>query len=160
MPSFPTIGDGQAGRIGAGVVGRRQAEATLAVAEIDAHAIGREHGQVGNAVAVEVGDANDLGGLAVGNEYGVGEAAAPQAVENVERCEPGLIVTRSVGPPGVSGPAATPAVASRLMSDGASCPATDHLGGLDPGAIKCGGAEGPAAPWFAGSPHLTGQSGS
>ena len=32
--------------------------------------------------------------------------------------EPGLMVTRSVGPPGVSGPAATPAVASRLVTSG------------------------------------------
>ena len=32
--------------------------------------------------------------------------------------EPGLIVTRSVGPPGVNGPAATPAVASRLVTSG------------------------------------------
>ena len=32
--------------------------------------------------------------------------------------EPGLIVTRSFGPLGVSGPAATPAVASRLVTSG------------------------------------------
>ena len=32
--------------------------------------------------------------------------------------DPGLIVTRSVGPPGVSGPAATPAVASSLVTTG------------------------------------------
>ena len=32
--------------------------------------------------------------------------------------EPALIVTRSVGPPGVSGPAAMPAVSSWLVTSG------------------------------------------
>ena len=38
------VGDGQAGGIGAGVVGDRRREAPLAVAEIDAHALGGRGG--------------------------------------------------------------------------------------------------------------------
>ena len=54
------VGDGQAGGIGAGVVGHRGREAALAVAQVDAHAVGGEDGQVGDAVAGEVGHADDL----------------------------------------------------------------------------------------------------
>ncbi len=45
------VGDGQPGGIDAGVVGHRGREAALAVAQIDAHAVGGEDGQVGDAVA-------------------------------------------------------------------------------------------------------------
>src|SRR5262249_28185887 len=49
------VGDGQAGGFGAGVVGDGRVEASPAVAEVDADAVGGEDGQVGVAVVVEVG---------------------------------------------------------------------------------------------------------
>ena len=49
---------------------------------------------------------------------GLANGPPPRPVSTSSVLEPGLIVTRSVGPPGVSGPAATPAVASRLVTSG------------------------------------------
>ena len=68
--------------------------------------------------------------------------------------EPGLIVTRSVGPPGVSGPAATPAVASGLVTSGVA--AGIDRGQSGPGAIGDRGCEFPAAR-VEQDAHLSGQ---
>ena len=68
--------------------------------------------------------------------------------------EPGLIVTRLVGPPGVSGPAATPAVASRLVTSGV--PPGSICGQPGPGAIGHRRGEGPIAQVVQDA-HLAGQ---
>ena len=113
------VGDGQpVGFRGHGVRGRRQ-EAALAVAEVDAQPVRGENGQVVDAVAGEVGHADDRAGrpgLDGGRDWRTGRLPGRRATSIVS--DPGLIVTRSVGPPGVSGPPATPAVASRLVTSG------------------------------------------
>ena len=57
-------------------------------------------------------------GCWVGMVTGLENRPSPRLVSTSSVLEPGLIVTRPVGPPGVSGPAATPAVASRLVTSG------------------------------------------
>ena len=57
-------------------------------------------------------------GLGVWMATGLAKRPPPRPASTSSVFEPGLIVTRSVGPPGVSGPAATPAVASRLVTSG------------------------------------------
>ena len=78
-----------------------------------------EEGQVRDAVVIEVGHADDLRGSAwSGVATGLANRPCPRPASKPSVFEPGLIVTRSVGPPGVNGPAATPAVASRLVTTG------------------------------------------
>ena len=64
----------------------RRPEAALAVAEVDAHAVGGEDGQVGDAVVIEVGHADDLAGALRRERDGIGEPASAQAREHAERC--------------------------------------------------------------------------
>ena len=52
--------------------------------------LGGEDGQVGDAVAIEVGHADDLGGARGLDRDGIGEAAAAQAREHVERVRAGV----------------------------------------------------------------------
>ena len=49
---------------------------------------------------------------------GLAKRPPPRPASTSSVFEPGLIVTRSVGPPVVNVPAATPAVASRLVTSG------------------------------------------
>ena len=56
-----------------------------------------------------------MAGLAVGRVTGLAKRPPPSPLSTPRVFEPGLIVTRSAGPPGVSAPAATPAVASRVV---------------------------------------------
>ena len=65
----------------------------------------------------------------------------PRPASTSRVSEPGSIVTRPVGPPGVEEPPATPTVASRLVTSGE--PAGVDRGGADPGAIGHGGAKLP-----------------
>ena len=75
--------------------------------------------QVRDAVVIEVGHANrPARGAGVWMVTGLANRPPPRPASTPSVFEPGLIVTRSVGPPGVSGPAATPAVASRLVTSG------------------------------------------
>ena len=76
--------------LGADRVGDRRQEATLAVAEIDAHATRGENGQVVDSVAVEVGHADDLGGARGLDGDWIGEAASSKAGEHAERVRAGV----------------------------------------------------------------------
>src|SRR5262245_45053970 len=58
------------------------------------------------------------GGLGVSMVTGLAKRPPPSPASTPRVFEPELIVTRLVGPPGVSGPAATPAVASELVTSG------------------------------------------
>src|SRR5262245_59990265 len=49
---------------------------------------------------------------------GLAKRPCPRPRYTPSEFEPGLMVTRSIGPPGVSGPAATPVVDSRLVTTG------------------------------------------
>ena len=93
-------------------------------------------------------------GLAVWRVTGLAKRPPPRPASTSSVFEPGLIVTRSVGPPGVSGPAATPAVASRLVTSGV-LPGS-ICGQSRPGAIGHGGGEGPIAQ-VEQDAHLAGQ---
>ena len=104
--------------------------------------------------SVEVGHADDLRGLLGLDGHRVGERPPPRPASTSSVFEPGLIVTRSVGPPGVSGPAATPAVASRLVTSGE--PSGVDRGQSGPGAIGLGWTEGPVAQVLQDA-HLAGQ---
>ena len=84
------VGDGQAGWVEAGVVGDGRGEPPPAVPQVDAHRILAQHGDVRDPVVVEVGDADDLGGLRRRDVHGVGEPAASQAGEEAERVRAGV----------------------------------------------------------------------
>ena len=71
----PEVGDGQPGGVEAGVVDVGGGEAPLAVAKVDAHRVVAEHGDVGDPVVIEVGDADNPGGSLGREGDGVGEAA-------------------------------------------------------------------------------------
>ena len=86
------VGDGQAGRVGADIVGLCPGlvEPALAVAEVDGHAVGPEHGQVADAVAVEIPGPDDGGPCVREEGPGVGEGTAAQAGEDRERVRAGI----------------------------------------------------------------------
>ena len=56
-----------------------------------------------------------MAGLAVGTVTGLAKRPPPSPLSTLKVLEPGSIATRSGGPPGVNAPAATPAVASRVV---------------------------------------------
>ena len=56
-----------------------------------------------------------MAGLAVGRVTGLAKRPAPSPLSTLKVLEPGSIATRSAGPPAVNAPAATPAVASRVV---------------------------------------------
>ena len=80
------IGEGQPVGLGADRVGDRRQEATLAVAEIDAHATRGENGQVVDSVAGEVAHADDLGGFRRRDVHGIGEAGPPPGRRGGRAC--------------------------------------------------------------------------
>src|SRR5271165_2934937 len=79
------VSDAQAGRVWAHAVGRRLAETAAAVAEVDAHTVGPEQGEVTDAVAVEVGGDDGRGRHGREEPPGVGEGATPEPVKDRER---------------------------------------------------------------------------
>ena len=85
---------------------------------------------------------------------GLANRPPPRPASTSSVFEPGLVVTRLVGPPGVSGPAATPAVASRLVTSGE--PAVSIADKPGPGAIGLEWTEGPVAQVLEDA-HLAGQ---
>ena len=85
---------------------------------------------------------------------GLANRPPPRPASTSSVFEPGLIVTRSVGPPGVSGPAATPAVASRLVTSGVLPGSICRQSG--PGAVGHGRCESSIAQVVQDA-HLAGQ---
>ena len=79
------VGDRQAVGFRRHRVGGRGQEPALAVAQVDAQPVGGEHGQVLDPIAGEVGHADDLGRARGLDGHGIGEAAAAQTGEDVER---------------------------------------------------------------------------
>ena len=57
---FIDVGYRQAGRLGACVIGHGLGETFAAVAEVDAHCLTGDDGQIRDLIAIEVGHANDL----------------------------------------------------------------------------------------------------
>ena len=114
------VGDAQAGGVAAGVDGEGRAEAAPAVAPPDGDAVGGQHGQVVEAVAVEVGG-HDRAGLALDRQGGrVGEPVA-QAGEDAERVRAAVERHQARRPPGGE-PADRHARRCPPGTPGGSCP--------------------------------------
>ena len=149
------IGEGQPVGLGADRVGDRRQEATLAVAEIDAHATRGENGQVVDSVAGEVAHADDLGGARGLNGDGIGEAASSKAGEHVERVRAG-VDRHEIG--GTAGRERSGGDARRRLQAGdlGRAGAGVDRGQPRPGAIGLEWTEGPVAQVLQDA-HLTGQ---
>ena len=80
--------------------------------------LGGEEGKIWDSVAIEVGDAHHLSGGAGRNGDRIGEAAAAQAREQIERDRAGVARQKIGRAPDVNAPAATAVVASVLVTTG------------------------------------------
>ena len=143
------VGDGQAVGFGRHRVGGRRQEAPLAVAEVDAHAVGGQDGQVVDAVAGEVGHADDLG-RALGGDASTGLAnrPPPRPASTSERVRAGVDrhqVGRAARRERPGGHARR-----RLQAGDLERAAGIDLGQAGPGAIGDGGGEAAVAQVAAG----------
>ena len=93
------VSDAQAGRVWAHAVGRRLGETAAAVAEVDAHTVRPEQGEVTDAVAVEVGGDDGRGRRGREEPPGIGEAPPPSPSRTANEFEPGSMTAMSVWPP-------------------------------------------------------------